>query len=221
MVAQRRIDDLDRPRETPAGQRYGGDAYVLLYRLPREVVVTGGFVPRELEASYRGGTGAVLLVDAVTSDAGPCQELLFIPGRFQHEDRGYYSVTRGFVSTAAGQASGCFRLGQPLEIAEFQREQRGNVERVRVEAEGRTVADLAFVAGRFGLPMTTDFVPAAARTLLQAVNGREVFSTASGSATFRRARCVAATFDGVLFPDLAPFEPRMTLAVKGFDVVFS
>lgn len=219
MVARRRVDDLD-PARRPGPGQLRGDAYVILYRLPREFVLRGGFVPVELEASFLGGTGALILVDSACSEVGPYQELLFIPGRFRHGDRRYYSVTRALVSTESSQANERRRWGRPLELATFSRERRGNQERVCVATGGRVVADLTFAAGRLGLPVTTDVVPPANRSLLQPLDGRFFLSTPGGTATLRRARCIAACFDGTCLPDLTRFEPRMALHVKSFDVVF-
>ncbi|GAA5898824.1 hypothetical protein JCM8208_005405 [Rhodotorula glutinis] len=91
----------------------------------------GAYAPLErgseadLSERYHGGFGVVLVVRYESSDVGPYDELMIIPGLFSHpsEDGGEPSyvlaITRIYVSTAASVANGRRLWGIPKHRAEF------------------------------------------------------------------------------------------------------
>jgi len=47
-----------------------------------------------------------------------------------------------------------------------------------------------------------------------------LLTSPEGQGSLRRANLLDARFDGELFPDLSGFEPKMSLRVVDFDVLF-
>lgn len=223
MVAQRQVAGFETGRSErcrPAPWRQQGDGFVLLYHLPRELVLSQGLVPAELEGKFVGGTCALILTDYRRTNIGPYRELLFIPGRFEWEGRTHYVASRVYSSTEASVSSGRDNWGLPRQRAQFYYDRCRNTERVSVGLNGKIFADLTFRAGRIGLPVTTELVPPARRTLLQPLTGQVFLTAPEGRGSLRRAKLVDATFDGAIFPDISSLEPKMTLKVVDFDVLF-
>lgn len=206
------------PPEAP--WRLSGDAFVVLYRLPRAFVEAEGFVPAELQERFLGGTGAIMVVDYRTSPVGPYRELLFIPGRFRYRGRSVFSVTKAYTSTEASVAGGRRNWGLPREHADFAHERSGGAELIRVGRDGETSVELSLRPGKLGLPVTTDLIPPSHRTLVQPLDGRVFHSAPEGRGSLRRARLIQARIDGAFFPDVSRFEPRMSVKAVGFDLTF-
>ncbi len=223
MVAQRQVVGFDtglRDERRSAPWRLCGDSFIMLYHLPREFVLERGFVPAELAERFVGGTGALILSDYKSSEVGPFRELLFVPGKFEWQGRAHYAATKVFTSTDASLTSGRENWGLPSERAQFYFDRYRKADRLSVGIGGRIFADLTFRAGRIGLPVTTDLVPVERRTLLQPRSGRFLLTSPEGQGSLRRANLLDARFDGELFPDLSGFEPKMSLRVVDFDVLF-
>ena len=202
----------------PAPWSLRGSGYAVLYRLDRAEVVRLGAVPAELESRFVGGTTAVLVVDYLASEVGPFRELLLVPGRFREGGTSHYAATHIYVSTPASAASGMPNWGLPRRLADFVASCSGPNDRITVAVGGRTVASFTFRAGRFGLPVTTDIVPEARRTLVQRAGPLTYFTIPGGRGTLKRARLVDARTDGDGFPDLARHQPWAAVKVEGFHL---
>jgi hypothetical protein len=62
-------------------------------------VLGSPFLGAENAASFKGGVGAVMLVHYEKADCGPYDELLYIPGFFEHNGKNYMRITKIYVST--------------------------------------------------------------------------------------------------------------------------
>lgn len=204
-----------------------GRGFVLVYRFPRDWALRHGFIPPERASSFLGGFGAVMLVDYSSSDCGPYRELLFVPGKFRSRDgRGYYAITKIFVSTQISVNSGIANWGIPKEFAQFSWQSsdwvRGDLERVRVAQGDMPIAEFGFSSSQaFSLPVTTAILPAALRTLEQhGLDGRRLLTAPSGAGRVQPAKLEIVTVNSALFPDLSEFKPLLTVKAEPFALSF-
>src|SRR6187549_840298 len=105
--------------KAPAPWTLTGDGYIFVYKFSQDFVRSQGLIPPFLQGAYRGGFGAVMLVDYHTSGVGAYRELLFIPGVFEVNGKNYYSITKIYVSTMASVVNGQENWGIPKEVADF------------------------------------------------------------------------------------------------------
>ncbi|MDZ7705434.1 MAG: acetoacetate decarboxylase family protein [Trueperaceae bacterium] len=218
---------LQRPTLTPAATpcttsppwHLTGRGFLLLYDIPRRVGLAANWVPAALQGRYRGGPGAVLLLDYHTSDVGPYRELLFIPGRFDVNGRRYFRITKIYVSTEASVVWGRRNWAIPKQRAEFDFGAR----HVRVRRGNDTVYEAHFELARWRLPVHAGLVPPVWRTLWQSRAQTEpdehLLTTPSargwlGGATNTALRSAAD------FPDPSQLRPRLTLRLEDVTLYF-
>lgn len=143
----------------------------------------------------------IMFVDYLGSDAGPYQELLFIPGQFRVRAGRRWSITRIYVSTRISVSSGQANWGIPKRLADFRIEGKpGETQRVTVSAEGRCAASLEFEPLGFRFPVAGSLIPRPLRSLIQVSGDRcfEFAPTARGN--IQAARLLRADADPELFP---------------------
>ncbi len=199
--------------------RLRGSAFALLYRLPREALLASRAVPDEARDGFRGGTSALLLADYESSDLGPHREVLFVPGRFACEAGSFHSVTRGWVSSGAVAARGLPSWGLRRELAEVTIERSGPVHRVTLSRPDRSpIAAFTLRAGRLGVPVTADLLPAARRTILQRVEGGGLLTTLAGRASLGPARVESVRVFCDDLPDLSRIQPVMAVRLEGLSL---
>ncbi|HQI00287.1 MAG TPA: acetoacetate decarboxylase family protein [Deltaproteobacteria bacterium] len=197
----------------PAPWTLTGVSYVLLAWFPREFVLKKGFVPESMKDSFLGGPGWVMYVDYSSSNAGPYQELLFIPGRFDFSGRSFFSITKIYVSTMESVAGGKANWAIPKELASFERTSGdGKGERVRVSRKGEIFADLLFRSYPLRFPVTTSLMPSSWRTVAQNRDGETLLTTLRGYGAAAPARLVESRINPELFPPIT--EGRFLWGVK-------
>jgi hypothetical protein len=104
--AQGGADTMMEVPQHPAPWHLTGKGYILLYKLQRSFIENHGMVPPFLQGKFSGGFGCIMLVDYATSDAGPYEELLFIPGKFHHEGKKLNTISKIYVSTIDSVVNG-------------------------------------------------------------------------------------------------------------------
>jgi hypothetical protein len=210
-----------RMSENPAPWNLTGTGYVLLFRFTDQFCLRKGFIPQSLMGSFRGGLGTVMYVDYSSSNAGPYQELLFIPGRFEFSRKKYYSITKIYVSSRESVEGGKANWGIPKELASFEKTSEGSgVEKIRVHAEGSPVAELIFRSCRPSIPVTTALVPSGLRTLAHVRGEHILLTTLESRGAIAPAHLVECRTETALFPPIDEVRPMCTLHVRHFSMVF-
>jgi hypothetical protein len=207
-------DDIPR-RAAP--WRLSGNAFLLFYRFNESFLSQSGSLPEALQGRYKGGPGAILLVDYTQSNAGPYQELLFIPGRFQLGRSEGYSVTRIYVSTQISAANGRLNWGLDKRLAHFESEEQDRQKTVRVFAGQRLIVEAVLERGRIPFPVWIDVLPA---RLLQALDGEVYLTRIRGKGKGSLARLKALRVNGRLFPDVTLLRPLAAFAFTDFQLLF-
>jgi len=103
----------------PAPWSLTGRGFVLLYYFPAAFNQQFGFMADYQQAGYKGGLGAVMLVDYNSSDVGPYYELLFIPGLFYLGGKLTFSISKIYVSSYDSLWNGRENWAIPKELAQF------------------------------------------------------------------------------------------------------
>ena len=142
-----------------------GNGYVLLYRFDRDFVEQQGWIPPYLEGAFKGGIGSIMLFDYRRSPVGAYQELLFVPGVFQHGNKRYYAVTKIYVSTVDSLTNGREHWAIPKELAEFNIVTHDRTMEFQVAVNGRVFFDAQLTAGVLRFPFNTRVNPFPPRLL--------------------------------------------------------
>lgn len=202
----------------PAPWKLTGKGWLFLYHLPAKAGAIPELLPRESSGEYLGGLSALMLVDYASSDVGPYQELLFIPGRFLHGQEKYYAISRIWVSTEASVVNGQKNWGIPKELADFNimRQDREEVWSVR-QADGKEFFRATLRKGRLPFPMHTSLLPL---PLLQSWKGELFQTTFSGRGWARFARLAQLDIQSEIFPGIASYQPLFGMAIDPFRIQF-
>lgn len=205
----------------PAPWRLTGDAWVLPMTMPKEVVCGGSFTNDALRGREAGGFSTAMVVNYTTSNVGPYQEILFMPGRFDFGDRCRPSITRIFVSTWDSVVNGQKNWGIPKDRADFSiTKEPGGIEHIVVAQHGRVFADFRVKRAGFSLPVPMVPLPRSTREIGQVQNGQEYFYAPSLRGKFARARFLGGEFDRKMFPDLNLGRPLPGVRITDFVIDF-
>ncbi len=208
-------------KAAPAPWALMGSGYIILLKLKGDFVEASGFVPESLKGSFAGGFGTVMYVDYAYSDAGPYQELLFIPGMFSFAAGRFFSITRIFVSTMESVVNGRNNWGIPKEVARFEHESPGrSIERIRIIKDERAAAELTFHSYNLSLPVTTGLVPRNWRTLAHHHTGKTYLTAPMARGSISPARLLNCSIKGSLFPDFTKGRIISAFKVPRFFMVF-
>ncbi len=198
-----------------------GHGWILLYRFDRDFITDNNLIPPHLAGDYRGGIGAVMLVDYSSSPVGPYRELLFIPGIFRHGRR-YYAIQTIYVSTQASVVNGRENWGIPKQLADFDiQETDEQTESWQVSVDGRTIFSATLESGVLRFPVNTIFNPFPARLLQQHADGR-LLSTLprAGGVISPTATCHHLAANGDDFPDITQQQSIGTLEAVNVRLTF-
>ncbi|WP_128103920.1 acetoacetate decarboxylase family protein [Paenibacillus sp. DCT19] len=202
----------------PAPWQLQGSGYILIYRFTKEFVTQHGRVPAFLEGQFSGGLGSVMLVNYESSDAGPYGELLFIPGKFQHQGRKLNTISKIYVSTSDSVDNGWENWGIPKELAAFSFQKLASgKEHVQVSQAGVSIADLTLSAFGPSFPVNTRLLPF---PLVQQHQQQWYYTQFSGKGKGRLAKIDELSINAALFPDISLCKPWAVLKVDPFAITF-
>jgi hypothetical protein len=191
-----------------------GDAYVMLYRFPKEFVEKHAFLADYQEPHYKGLVGTVMLVNYKTSGVGPYQELLFIPGLFDFEGKKHFSISKIYVSSYDSVWNGIENWGIPKELADFE----WNDSHVCVRVGEEIFFEARFSEGSWlSFPMTTAILPL---SVVQKLRDKYIFTNPSAKGKARFAKLKDVKVNARFFPDLSLVKPLMTLKISDFQMTF-
>lgn len=194
-----------------------GEGFILLGRFaPSET-----HAPDALQDRFRGGFGALMLVDYQTSAVGPYQELLYIPGSFEVNGRNTPSITRIWVTSQASVDAGRANWAIPKGLCTSTWEDLGDRRRrIAFFRDGQPLARFTLRTGRLSLPTTTALLPRSLRTLVQRADRAWVYTTPSASARVGLATLESIETDPRVLPGVETWVPRAVLHAKRFEMTF-
>lgn len=191
-----------------------GNGLVVIYRFPRAFVLP--WIPPHLHDAFCGGFGAVICVDYHSSNIGPYQELLLIPGRFAFGNRRYYSITQIFVSTTASVENGQANWAIPKQQADFVVGR--NIQSMQASRAGQVFFSVACDAVGPSYPVTTTLLPFQF-VLAQQNEHATLITRLAGRGAAQRA-LQQSNGDGVVFPNLSQVRPLLAVSLHAFTLVF-
>lgn len=101
----------------PAPWQLNGYGYILLYQFKKSF--TNEEAPEFLKGKAISGFGSMMLVNYESSNCGPYGELLFIPGKYAHENKKLNTISKIYVSSMDSVDNGRANWGIPKEMAHF------------------------------------------------------------------------------------------------------
>jgi len=200
----------------PAGAAwaFSGSGLIVLHPAQRELA------PFERREAFAGGAGALMLVNYTASPVGPYRELLHVSGFFRSSAGVRPSVTRILVDSEASLRAGRDLWGFPKELADFEWEETDTEGFVRVRHAGRLLGEFAWRAHGPTVPVRSNWVPRALRTLAQPWDGKTVVTAPAALARVRAARLSFALVNPDLFPDVKRARPLVAARVTQFHMTF-
>ena len=199
-----------------------GTGWMLLYRFDPQQALDSGWVPPHLTDDFRGGVGAVMLVDYTTSPVGPYRELLFIPGVSRRRRRRYHTISKIYVSTQASVVNGRENWGIPKQLADFEiNPVEPNKQRFSVSLNGQMFFSALLEPGALRFPVNTLFNPFPVRLLQEHQDGRlrSVLPRAGGVIS-PTATLHELAIDNDAFPDVTAYQPLGVIEVVQARLTF-
>lgn len=213
--------------EFPAPWNLEGSGVIITFPAHKKNVLGSGLLAEADQRSFKGGAGAVMLVRYTKADCGPYDELLYIPGFFEHNGKNYMRITKIFVSSKESVEWGRRNWAIPKELADFdwrQGDKEWHID-VRDPKTKNNIYSVSLSPRFFSFPITTSFLP---WSLLQKQeekysDGEEFYLetklTGKGSAKI----CFIDRVEGSReFPDYHAMShgPRIAVAVTPFQMTF-
>lgn len=204
---------------SPAPWTLKGNGVVFLYQFPSEFIQQYGFMADYQRESFKGGLGAVMLMDYASSGVGPYQELLFIPGLFKLNGKRAFSISNIYVSTFESVRSGQRNWAIPKDLADFKVTDLADGSRLwRVRKDGKTIFEASVINKGISFPFTTLAVPFT-KIIQQNEEGFLLTNpAASGKAQFSRLQMVNS--DPEYFPPIGDLKPISTISLPSFRLKF-
>ena len=213
--------------EFPAPWTLTGSGVIIFFPAHRQHVLASPFIDPADSANFRGGAGAVMVVHYEKADCGPYDELLYIPGFFEHNNKNYMRITKIFVSSKESVEWGRRNWAIPKELADFdwqqgEREWHIDVKNTKTKAN---IYSVSLSPRFFSFPLTTAILP---WSLLQKQEGqysagRELYleTPLSGKGSARIA-FIDRVEGSREFPDYHEMShgPRIAFAVNPFHMTF-
>lgn len=213
-----------------------GHGYIFLYKFPKKFVEQSGNVPDFLSGTFRGGFGAVMLVDYEKSDAGPYGEFLFIPGKFKFNKKRLNNISKIYVSSIASVQNGRTNWAIPKELADFKfTKLDDNTEQITITQPAQnkktsskktsaaktnstdTIAEFTIKSSHLHFPVSTKLMPF---PLVQKQDDKLFFTNFFGKGLGKFAKINSIIINSSLFPDISLFKPLAVIKVDPFNITF-
>lgn len=204
----------------PAPWSLNGRGFVLIYHFTHAFNTRYSFMEDYQHDAYRGWMGAVMLVDYESSDVGPYQELLYIPGLFLLGGKLSFSISKIYVSSADSQWNGYNNWGIPKEVAHFTSTESDGSTQVKISKKIGAMPFFRATIDPWGpaLPLSTRLLPLSHIT--QKKEQELLFTDISVNGSGRAARLKQMHADPLHFPPLQELEPMLCLSVEDFLMHF-
>lgn len=195
-----------------------GSGWVIFYNFDREFMQQPNTRRPEFKGLWRGGLGAVAVLDYRESGVGPYSELLFVPGRFAEGRKRHHSIATIFVSSQASVVNGQANWGIPKQLADVQIvTDDDGLTQISAAQTGYTFFELKAREGHISLPVNTRLCPI---TLMQKWEGRTFFTRLSLRAGVRWLTIESIWANNAYFPDPSRARPLGAVRLDDFQITF-
>ena len=207
-------------RIAPAPWFLTGNGFVLLYHLPAAFNHQFGFMADYQKAGYKGGIGAVMLVDYKSSDVGPYYELLYIPGLFYIGGKLTFSISKIYVSSYDSLWNARENWAIPKELAQFKvTTLPDGSHRFQASQQDHQFLEVALKPKGWQIPFTSKLLPLS-RITQQNHLGDLLLTpiTLKGQVRFCSSEVKFSEPD--FFPPIHQLKPIVTLTIQDFSMIF-
>lgn len=209
-------------RMAPAPWSLEGVGYILIGRFSADFVEQYTKVVTPLAGNFSGGLGALMIVDYHSSDVGAYQELLFIPGRFQFNGKGYFHIPQIYVSSEDSVENGRRNWGIPKLQGDFVFKSEGKHEVVEITQGQDSVGRCVFKPILGQIPFTTALLPKSWRRLIQQnFDGEGWLETVlSGAGWLQPMKVESLAFNSEYFAPIKSEQIWIAVKVPKFNLEF-
>lgn len=136
-----------------------GEGFLIPFLSDKKRNLEQGFIRPEDKNNFVGGLGACMLLNYATSNIGPHQELLFIPGDFKHKGKTYKKITKSYVSSHDLIKVSKSNWGIEREFASFEWLTKNNTSDIRVAFDDKLILEAKIHKRFLYFPITTKLFP--------------------------------------------------------------
>lgn len=202
----------------PAPWKLKGKGYILLFRFSKQEIEADKFLSDFFRENFCGGFASLMIVEYQSSDAGPYNELLLIPGKFKYKGQKKNTISKIYVSTMASVENGIRNWAIPKELADIKFEQDGKLrEKVTASIGENEFFSATFRKFRLPFPVHTAFLPF---PLIQFRDNKTFFTKFSGKGWGNFVKPVLGKSDTDYFPDLSSKKIIAAMKVEPFQICF-
>lgn len=196
---------------------FAGEAYFMSFKFPKSFIQDHGFLTPADKERWVGGPGCIIFVDYRSSNIGPYQELLFLPGKVKAGGRKFFTITKAFVSSQAALEHAKENWGIPKELADFHFEKGSkDIETLKVTRNNVPVIEVTVQSSGMAFSFRSWMMPAA---FLQHSGQRDFSFKLKGGGKARFAQNMKVDVNPELFPNFAFFKHIAVLRIDRFKLM--
>ena len=202
----------------PAPWNLKGKGYIVLFKFSKEEIAADIFLSEFFKNNFAGGLASLMIVEYQSSNAGPYNEVLLIPGKFNYKGKKKNTISKIFVSTMASVENGIRNWAIPKEFADIKFEQESNCcEKITASVGGKEFFSASFSKYWFPFPVHTAFLPF---PLVQLMDYKAYFTKFKGKGWGCLAKLVSIKTNPAYFPNLSSKKIIAAIRVDPFRISF-
>ncbi|HEY1058531.1 MAG TPA: acetoacetate decarboxylase family protein [Limnobacter sp.] len=205
----------------PAPWTLRGNGAIVVLKPRHSDLRHDGAIPEDIRTTLKSPLSVLMVVNYTESNAGPYQELLFIPGTCEFSGKRLGTISNIYVTTQTSVDNGRANWGIPKQLCEFTQTQpeAGHV-RTIASVDGVPFFDMQTSSIGPRLPVNTAWIPAFFKTLGQRMGGREFVYSPQAKGRSRLARVHKLQTMGHHFPHLSSADVLAAFEITDFEMVF-
>lgn len=202
----------------PAPWLLHGKGYMFLLKLSKQDIEKDIFLNDFFKERFKGGFGAMMLVEYWDSNAGPYNELLFIPGKFSYNNQKKNTISKIYVSSMDSVENGINNWAIPKELADINFvKQDSKTEQIMAKKDGKVFFDLTVKSFGIKFPIHTAFMPF---PLVQLKDGKSYYTNFSGSGMAKFVKIKNLEIVSSYFPKISKKQIFAGIKIEPFKICF-
>jgi hypothetical protein len=202
----------------PAPWSLKGKGYIILFKFSKEDIKSDVFLSDFFKNNYAGGFASLMIVEYQQSNAGPYNEILFIPGKFNFNGKRKNTISKIYVSTMLSVENGIRNWGIPKELADIRFNKLDDrTEQVFASIDGEVFFKAEFKKRCLPLPVHTGFLPF---PLVQISDQKAFFTKFKGHGKGNPVKINLLESNSKFFPDLKDKKVIFAIKAEPFSIVF-
>lgn len=215
-------DEFAGIEDVPAPWTLNGHGLIVLMRSKADRLKADLRIPHTIRDQLKAPLSVLMYVNYTHSNAGPYQELLYIPGTAQFKNRRLPTISNIVVSSASSVKNGRINWGIPKQFCNFESSlgAGGSRQDIQLHQQGQAQFELAYTGKGFEFPITTGLIPGFLKTLGQHWQGQEFIYSPSARGKARFATLHTLNSLGEAFPETRLDEVKLAIEITRFEMTF-